>query len=85
MNRISLFAATVLIAVSAQSQRLEKIKYGDFNQWVTRTIHESAVIGGHDKTIYEIGPAATIDGNRLITLPEDRLGLRAMSMPKYQV
>lgn len=64
MNRISLFAAIMLTAVSAQSQKVEKIKYGDFNQWVTRTIHESAVIGGHDKTIYEIGPTAAIDGNK---------------------
>lgn len=64
MKRLSLFAAIMLTVLLAQSQKLEKIRYGDFNHWVTRTLHESAVIGGHDKTIYEIGPAATIDGNK---------------------
>ena len=29
---------------------------GDMDSWVTRTIHESAVIGGDDKTLYEVGP-----------------------------
>ena len=27
-------------------------KYGNFDTWVTRQIHESAVIGGNKKTLY---------------------------------
>ena len=40
------------------------VKFGDFNSWVTRHIKESHVIGGHDKTLYEVGPTTTIDGNK---------------------
>lgn len=35
------------------------IKYGNFDTWVTRNIKESGIIGGHTKTLYEIGPNAT--------------------------
>ena len=48
----------------AAGEREEPIRYGDMEQWVTRHIHESAIIGGNDKTLYEIGPAMTIEGNK---------------------
>lgn len=54
----------VLSTAVVSAQSVEHIKYGDFSNWVTRHIHESAVIGGNDKTIYEIGPAQTINGNK---------------------
>lgn len=57
-------AGMICCASSVYAQSVERIKYGDFSNWVTRHIHESAVIGGHDKTIYEIGPTQTIDGNK---------------------
>lgn len=50
--------------LSAQGQTLEKIKYGDFNSWITRNIHESKVLGGKTRKVYEVGPARTIDGNQ---------------------
>lgn len=42
----------------------EKVAFGDFEQWITRTIKESSVIGGKSKTLYEIGPTQTINGNK---------------------
>lgn len=54
----------VLSTAVVSAQSVEHIKYGDFSNWITRHIHESAVIGGNDKTIYEIGPAQTINGNK---------------------
>lgn len=48
----------------ASALRLEKIPYGDFSNWVTREISESAVIGGKTKTVYEIAPKAHIKGNK---------------------
>lgn len=54
-------AATVF---TGTAQTVEKIKYGDFSSWVTRHLHESAVIGGKDKVVYEIGPTQTIEGNK---------------------
>lgn len=43
-------------------EKVEMIKYGDFNSWVTRHIKESGIIGGNMRTIYAIGPTETIDG-----------------------
>ncbi|MDE6631734.1 MAG: PCMD domain-containing protein, partial [Muribaculaceae bacterium] len=52
------------ILLSAQTLRLEPIKFGDMENWVTRNITESAIIGGQHKTLYEIAPKTTIDGNK---------------------
>lgn len=46
-------------ALSATAQQVERIKYGDFENWVTRPIKESALLGGKQKTLYEIAPNAT--------------------------
>lgn len=49
--------------IPALAERLEPVRYGDFEQWVTRNIHESAVIGGHTRQVYAIGPESVIDGS----------------------
>lgn len=53
-----------LLSLQAEPLRIEPIPYGDFSQWATRTITESKAIGGKTKTLYEIGPKATISGNK---------------------
>lgn len=67
-----LLTATVCLCapqhVSAQPQgREEPLRYGNMDCWVTRKIRESAIIGGHTKTLYEVGPTRTIDGNEAYT------------------
>ncbi len=52
------------VSLQAQPLRLEPIKYGDMENWVTRNITESVIIGGNHKTLYEIAPTTTIDGNK---------------------
>ncbi|MCH5319906.1 MAG: PCMD domain-containing protein [Paramuribaculum sp.] len=54
--------------LSAQS--IEKIPYGDFNNWLKRTIRESVVIGGHNRILYEVGPETVIADN----LPYCKIG-----------
>lgn len=61
MLAAALFASS---ALPSSALTLEKIKYGDFSQWITRTISESKVIGGNKKTVYEIGPTQSISGNK---------------------
>lgn len=39
-------------------------KYGNFDTWVVRHVHESSVIGGNTKTLYEIGPHHEITGEK---------------------
>ena len=38
-------------------------RYGDLDHWVVREIHESGIIGGATKFLYEVGPRDTIVGN----------------------
>ncbi len=49
--------------VSVNAQKIEPLAYGDFNDWVTRDIKESHIIGGKLKHVYEIGPTQTIKGD----------------------
>lgn len=68
MRKATLLALAALMAAGMQSftasaQRVQKINFGNFEQWVTRNIKESSVIGGATKTIYAIGPTKTINGN----------------------
>ncbi len=62
--RILIILLITATSVSVQAQKVETLPYGNFDSWVTRNIKESAVIGGDRKTLYEIGPAMTIDGNK---------------------
>lgn len=66
MRKLTVLAAalmTLFSCVDASALTLEKIKFGDFSQWVTREITESKVIGGKKKTVYAIGPTQSIKGN----------------------
>lgn len=68
MKKIIITFAFSLMAVAISSaQTIEKIKFGDFNNWVTRVLTESKVIGGATKNVYAIGPSMTITGNKAYT------------------
>lgn len=57
---ISALILTGGIAVfSAAAETFEPIKFGDFNNWLTRNIKESKLLGGKTKSIYEICPTGT--------------------------
>lgn len=66
MRKLTILATALLTLFSwteASALTLEKIKFGDFSQWVTREITESKVIGGKKKTVYAIGPTQSLKGN----------------------
>ncbi len=48
-------------------EKVVPLKYGDMDQWVVRHITESGIIGGNTKTLYEIGPNRTLNGNNAYT------------------
>ena len=52
-----------LSSVALAQERVVPFKYGDMDTWIIRKIHESGIIGGDTKLLYEIGPTRTIDGN----------------------
>lgn len=65
LRYVAVVSAIMFIAVSVfGAERIEPLKFGNFNNWVTRNLKESLVIGGNKKTIYAIGPASTIEGNK---------------------
>lgn len=61
MKRIFLIALVCLVG-NAQAQTL--LRFGDFEQWISRDIKESKIIGGATKRLYEIAPNSTWDGKK---------------------
>ena len=45
------------------SENVVPFVYGDMDNWTVREIHESGIIGGNTKWLYELGPSDTIVGN----------------------
>ncbi len=66
-HRLPFGIAAVLLSLGATAATFTPLRYGDFNNWVTRNIPESSIIGGNIKTLYEIGPTQTIDGAKAYT------------------
>lgn len=62
-----LVLATALLACSAtvlQAQdKFVPMLYGNMDQWITRKIHESGIIGGETKLLYEVGPTQLVEKN----------------------
>lgn len=58
-----LLAGCQLSTVYGQEKEVP-IAFGDMNHWVVREIHESGIIGGNTKLLYELGPTDTIVGNK---------------------
>ena len=48
---------------SLSAQETVSFLFGDMDRWVVREIHESAIIGGQTKYLYEVGPTDTVVGN----------------------
>lgn len=65
--RYLLLTIMALAVLTVPAQTREPIKYGDFENWVTRTIKESKLLGGATKTLYEIAPEQTITSGAAYT------------------
>ena len=63
LTALLLALATAAPLAAQGAGKVVPIKYGDMDRWVVRHIKESGIIGGNTKTLYEIGPNRTIDGN----------------------
>lgn len=51
------------LALPAVAQTVEPLPFGDMNRWETRVIKESRLLGGNEKTLYEIAPVKTVTGD----------------------
>ena len=63
MKILSSILLSVVLAIPAWAETVIPISYGDMNRWEVRHIPESGIIGGNIKTLYEIAPNDTVDGN----------------------
>lgn len=55
--------AFILIAMPLLMQA-QQLKFSHFDQWITREIKESKIIGGNTTTLYEVGPTGTWNGRK---------------------
>ena len=67
-KKTAIVAALLAFVVQAPvfSQKLKKVSYGDFEQWIVRDIEESFLLGGNTRRIYDIGKTDTIKGNQVL-------------------
>lgn len=64
---LALCSGNLSLVPTASAETIEYFKYGNFDQWVTRNVKESGIIGGKTKTLYEIAPTATITSTNAYT------------------
>ncbi|MCQ2172861.1 MAG: PCMD domain-containing protein [Bacteroidales bacterium] len=55
--------ALALPLTASYGQKIEKVPFGDFENWTVRYIKESSIIGGETKVNYVIAPTDTIRQN----------------------
>lgn len=56
-KRVLTAAVIVTMTAAPAFARFDLLKYGNFDQWLTRNIKESSLLGGNTKKVYEICPA----------------------------
>ena len=68
IRKIFLTCAAFMAAAGISAQeKVVPFSYGNMDSWTIRKVHESAIIGGNTKTLYEIGPNRTVEGNKPYT------------------
>ena len=60
--KVGLVLAYILMVQGVFAQRVEKIPFGDMEQWQTRIIKESFLLGGDTKKLYDLAPTAEKKG-----------------------
>lgn len=55
-------ASALLLTSSIYAQKVVQLPYSNMNSWVVREFKESGIIGGTNRTLYEIGKSDTIKG-----------------------
>ncbi len=58
------YILSLITAFCTFTMQAQQLKYADFDQWITRQVKESAIIGGHTVTLNEIAPGHTWDGKK---------------------
>ena len=67
MKHLAVTSLALAAALSLSAQRVEPIKFGNFDQWLCRNIKESSLLGGDTKKVDEICPAGTDNSGKPYT------------------
>ena len=68
MKKFAFMAALACLCLTAaKAETVVPLSYGNFDQWITRHIKESGIIGGAEKKVFEIGPTRVIEGPKAYT------------------
>lgn len=63
MKVIYVLLLMFLVTSNARSEE-GQLNFSNFDTWITRSIKESVLVGGKNRTLYEIGPTGNFDGAR---------------------
>lgn len=63
MKKLILSSFLILYGIQLSAQPVP-LKFGDFDNWLSREVKESAILGGAKKTLYEVTNAKTWERNK---------------------
>lgn len=72
VRNIIILSLVIFSQPFCHAQKYEKVPLGDFEHWAVRNIKESAILGGEVKTIYNVAPTDTINGNKAFNYSKTR-------------
>lgn len=63
-ERMRLVYVLILMLLTTSNAWSEEgqLNFSNFDTWITRSIKESILVGGHTRTLYEVGPTGTFNG-----------------------
>jgi hypothetical protein len=67
-RKIMTLAALVALTINATlAESFEMLNFGNMDNWITRNIKESSLLGGNTKQVYEIGPTQVDNSGKAYT------------------
>lgn len=66
-KRIVVAVIGVVLSLGSWAETFELFSFGNFDQWLTRNIKESKILGGHTKQLYAIAPTGMDNSGKAYT------------------
>lgn len=63
-----IYTLLLMLAITSNAYSEEgQLSFSNFDTWISRSIKESVLVGGHTRTLYEVGPTGKFNGARPFT------------------
>ena len=66
-KRIVVAVIGIVLSLGSWAETFELFSFGNFDQWLTRNIKESKILGGHTNQLYAISPTGTDNSGKAYT------------------